>query len=179
MSAIHQMRVEFKAPEDRLLFSVISRNGTEVTLWMTRRFVRLLWPNLVKLASSTPEAAAQQSPDARKSVLRFQHEKALASAKFGSSYDRDKVTSRPLGETPVLVTKARTRRTTDPKGPNQLSFATEDDKPITLSLDDVMLHSLCRLIRQASDKAEWNLTLGDLSPEARPQQAGQAATRLN
>ncbi|MBI1181551.1 MAG: hypothetical protein GC201_13440 [Alphaproteobacteria bacterium] len=166
MSSIHQMRVEFIPPEDRLLLSVISRDGMEVKLWLTRRFVRLLWPNLLKLAESTPEAAAQQSPEAKSSIMRFQHEKALAEARFGKKYDGDKVVDRPFGEAPLLVTKGQIRRVSEPKVGNRLAFVSQDDKPITLTLDDVLLHSLCRLIREAARKAEWDLGLGGLSAES-------------
>ena len=41
MSTIHQMRVEFDPPEDRLLMSIISKDGKEFRMWFTRRFVSL------------------------------------------------------------------------------------------------------------------------------------------
>ena len=165
MSTIHQMRVEFDPPEDRLLMSIIAKDGKEFRMWFTRRFVRLLWPNLLKLAESTPEAAAQQSEAARSSVVRFQHEKAIAATKFTSNYDRDKVTSQHFGEEPVLITQGSIRRIDNPSGANQVAFAAKDGRPVTMALDDVLLHSMVRLIRNASRKAGWDLELGALAGE--------------
>ncbi|MEN3977061.1 hypothetical protein [Emcibacter sp. SYSU 3D8] len=165
MSTIHQMRIEFDAPEDRLLMSIISKDGKEFRMWFTRRFILLLWPNLLKLAESTPEAAAQASEAARRSIVRFQHEKALAASKFTTTYDKDKVVSQHFGEEPVLITQGGIRRIDNPKGPNQVAFMTKDGKPVTMAMDDVLLHSMARLIRNAVKKAGWNLDLGVLAGE--------------
>ncbi len=178
MSTIHQMRVEFDPPEDRLLMSIISKDGKEFRMLLTRRFVRLLWPNLVKLAESTPEAAAQQSDAARKSIVRFQHEKALASSKFTDKYDKDRVVSQYFGEAPVLITEGRIKRIDNPKGPNQVAFMAKDGRPVTMALDDVLLHSMARLIRNAAQKAGWDLDLGALAGDTAATKDGQPASRV-
>ncbi|MEN3953446.1 hypothetical protein [Iodidimonas sp. SYSU 1G8] len=178
MSTIHQMRVQYIAPEDRLLLSVIARDGTEVKLWLTRRFVRLLWPNLVRLAESTPEAAAQPTPDARTSVVRFQHEQALAKARFGAAYDSDKVVTQPLGPDPVLITKGAVRRKAAGES-NQLALVSTEGKPVTLALDDTLLHSLTRLIRNAAKAGEWDLSLGTLTEDPAEKDKARQAHLLN
>jgi hypothetical protein len=179
MSTIHQMRVQYIAPEDRLLLSVIARDGTEVKLWLTRRFVRLLWPNLVKLAESTPEAAAQPTPGGRTSVVRFQHEQAIAKARFGAAYDSDKVVSQPLGPDPVLITKGAVRRKPAAGDSNQLALVSVDGKPVTLALDDTLLHSLTRLIRNAAKAGEWDLSLGTLTEDPAEKDPARLAHLLN
>lgn len=178
MSTIHQMRVEFDPPEDRLLMSIIAKDGKEFRMWFTRRFIKLLWPNLVKLAESTPEAAAQQSDAARTSVVRFQHEKAVASGRFTSKYDSDKVTSQHFGEEPVLITQGSIRRIDNPKGSNQIAFAAKDGRPVTMALDDVLLHSMVRLLRNAAKKAGWDLDLGALAGEAVATRDGQPVPKV-
>lgn len=178
MSTIHQMRVEFDPPEDRLLMSIISKDGKEFRMWFTRRFVKLLWPNLVKLAESTPEAAAQQSEAARKSIVRFQHEKALAASNFTDKYDKEKVVSQYFGEEPVLITQGSIKRIDAPKGPNQVAFMAKDGRPVNMALDDVLLHSMARLIRNAARKAGWGLDLGALAGDATATKDDQPATRV-
>jgi hypothetical protein len=178
MSTIHQIRVVFDPPEDRLLMSIISKDGLEYRMWLTRRFVTLMWPNLVKLAEATPEAAAQQSEEARQSVVRFQHEQAVRSAQFSSTYDSEKVVRQSLGDSPVLITQGSIKRSDDVKEPNRIAFMSKDGKPITLAVDTLLLHSLLRLVRNAVKKADWDLDLGPLSGEGITAQDGDTAQRV-
>ena len=178
MSTIHQMRVEFDPPEDRLLMSVIAKDGREFRMWLTRRFVKLMWPNLLRLAESTPEAAAQKNDAARTSVVRFQHERAVSSGQFTSTYDKDKVTSQHFGEAPVLITQGSIKRVDNPKGVNQVAFTSKDGKPVTMAIDDVLLHAMVRLIRNAARKAGWELDLGALAGDTIATKDGQPVPRV-
>ncbi len=45
---IHQLQLAFDAAEDRLLFRLSTTAGEEFRVFLTRRFVKMLWPHLVR-----------------------------------------------------------------------------------------------------------------------------------
>ena len=49
---LHQLKIDFNAEQDRLLMLVSTDDGAEVRMWLTRRFVKLLWPLLAKRAEA-------------------------------------------------------------------------------------------------------------------------------
>ena len=44
MSTLHQIQMQYDAHEDRGLLRIRTRDGSEFRFWLTRRFVRALWP---------------------------------------------------------------------------------------------------------------------------------------
>ena len=64
---LHQLKVDYDAEQDRLLMLVATTEEIELRLSLTRRFVKLLWPLLVKLAEeASPRIRTQANPEARK-----------------------------------------------------------------------------------------------------------------
>src|SRR5438105_10360177 len=85
---LHQLKVDYDAEQDRLLMQVATSESIEVRLWLTRRFVKLLWPLLVKLAEeASPRIRTQANPEARKALLGLEHEHAVSKADFSKPYD--------------------------------------------------------------------------------------------
>jgi hypothetical protein len=94
---LQQLKVDYDAEQDRLLMLVATNEGVELRLSLTRRFVKLLWPLLVKLAEeASPRIRTQASPEARKALLGFEHEHAVSKADFSKPYDAAG-SARPLG----------------------------------------------------------------------------------
>ena len=63
----------------------------------------------------------------------------------------------PLGETPVLVTQCKAQRRQD--GVHLLSLYPSRGQGIDLSLDTRLLHIVCKLMRDAVARADWDLQL--------------------
>ena len=85
---LHQLKVDYDAEQDRLLMLVATSEGVELRLSLTRRFVKLLWPLLVKLAEeASPRIRTQANPEARKALLGLEHEHAVSKADFSKPYD--------------------------------------------------------------------------------------------
>ena len=101
MSALHQFNLEYNAEQDRLLFRMSTRDGTEIRLWFTRRFVKRLYELLAKLLERDPNVAAQTDPVARKSVVAFQRDSAITQSDFSKEFEEKSTPALPLGEEPV------------------------------------------------------------------------------
>ena len=85
---LHQLKVDYEAEQDRLVMLVATSESVELRLALTRRFVKLLWPLLVKLAEeASPRIRTQASPEARKALLGLEHEYAVSKADFSKPYD--------------------------------------------------------------------------------------------
>jgi len=141
--------------------------AVEVRMTLTRRFVKLLWPLLVKLAEeASPRIRTQASPEARKALLGLEHEHAVSKADFSKPYDAAG-SERPLGEAPLLLARIQTGH--DRNGQPVVALHPAEGQGVTLTLDPVLLHSVCRLLQAAVKKSDWDMELS--LPGVAPQEA--------
>jgi hypothetical protein len=154
---LHQLKIDYVAEQDRLLMLISASDAVEVRMALTRRFVKLLWPLLVKLAEeASPRIRTQANPEARKALLGLEHEQAVAKADFSKPYD-GATRARPLGEDPILLARIQTGR--DRKGNPVVALHPAEGQGVTLTLDPVLLHSVCRLLQAAVKKSDWDIDL--------------------
>lgn len=154
---LHQVKIEFNAEQDRLMLRISTVSGEEALLWLTRRCVLRLWPLLVGGAEASPDVAQRVAdPEAKKALLEFQHEKALSQAQFGKQYE-DVVRTRPLGDSPLLVTKLQRRTVQD--GRVVIGLLPTQGEGIFLTLDEPLLHGVIKLLQKAVERAEWGIKL--------------------
>ena len=153
---LQQITIEFIAEQDRLLMRLAGDDRSEVLLWLTRRCVKLLWPQLVKLAESSPQISLQPAAGARQALLDMERERALASADFSKPYD-EAGRARPLGSEPVLVARMNTGR--NDQGKHMLGLLPREGQGVNLALDDTLLHGVCKLLQDAVDKTDWDMKL--------------------
>ena len=172
---LQQIKIEFIAEHDRLLMRLAGDNRSEVLLWLTRRCVKLLWPQLVKLAESSPDIALQPVPEARQALLDMERERALANADFSKPYD-ETLRERPLGSEPLLIARMNTGR--DNAGKHVLGLLPRAGQGVNLALDDTLLHGVCKLLQDAVDKTDWDMKLA-LPTGYVPGAAEGAPRRLN
>lgn len=157
MSRLHQFGFEYDADEDRLLLKVKTSDHAEIRVWLTQRFIKMMmWPHLQKLTEMEPQVQRQSSPVARKSIISFQRETAIAKTDFSTPYEK-KVTAHPAGEEPQLARRLKVKTSTN--GLHVVTFVTKEGKEIAISLNNQHLHSFCHLLAQAVDKAKWGLGL--------------------
>lgn len=154
---LHQLKVDYVAEQDRILMLIAASEATEVRLWMTRRFVKLLWPLLVNLAEEiSPRIRSQADPEARRALLGLEHEQAISRADFSRPFEQI-ARSMPLGEAPLLLARIQTGH--DANGQPVLAMHPANGQGVTLTLDAVLLHSLCRLLQAAVTKSDWDMEL--------------------
>jgi hypothetical protein len=153
---LHQLKLDFIPEQDRLLLRVSTDNQLEVRLWLTRRALRLLWPLLVQMVRASPEVALQSNPEARDALVGMQHERALSQANFAQPFE-ELPREMPLGTEPILVARMQTNR--DDNGNHILGLLPQQGQGVNLTLDNTLLHSLCKLLQTAVAKSDWDIVL--------------------
>lgn len=123
---------------------------------LTRRYVKLLWPVLLKMLASDQQVTAQESDLAKQEVLSFQHQKATRKMDYSQQYNAN-AEQQPLGTAPVLLSKIAARQAAD--GKQILSIQPEDGQGIDLTLDQNLLHSICKLLQDTVTRADWDIDL--------------------
>ena len=152
---LHQIRIDYTQEQDRLLLRISTDDGSELRFWLTRRFVKGLWPVLMKMAEAVGEARAQHDPTIRTAMLEFEHDKAVRQADFATPYKS--ATNLPLGAEPLLVTRLRAQP--DGSGNAVLSLHPTQGHGMDLAMDSMLLHSLTRLLQGAVGKTDWDIRL--------------------
>ena len=141
-----------------MLFRVSGGDADEVRIWLTRRLVKQLWPNLVQLLSNK---VAQEIPtanhDARRMVLGMQHEAAVGQADFSQPY-RTRPMQFPLGESPFVA--AKITMNVLPSALYLLALHPAEGRGVDLRLTEPLLHGWRRMLQKACREAEWDLALG-------------------
>lgn len=174
---LRQLKVDYNAEQDRLLMLIAASDAVELRMWLTRRFVKLLWPLLVKLAEeASPRIRTQANPEARKALLGIEHQQAVQKADFSKAYEggpRDM----PLGEEPLLLGRMQTGH--DRNGQPVLALHPAEGQGVTLTLDAVLLHSVCRLLQAAVKKSGWDMELKLPGTEAAPAADARAGRTIN
>ena len=156
---LHQLNLHFDPVEDRILLRMTvgaPEALSEFRIWLTRRFAALLWKSLQGAAAESVRADERIAPASRDAVLRFQQESALAQADFSTPFSLGDVAT-PLGDAPILVSRARIART--PRGGHVLSLQAADGPALQINMNDQLLHSFMKLLSEAAGKAQWGLDL--------------------
>ncbi|MGE4218195.1 MAG: hypothetical protein AB7G39_02010 [Alphaproteobacteria bacterium] len=156
-NALHQMTMSYSAEQDRLLFRISTTGGMEAQLWLTRRFVKVLWPALIQSSDGAPAQQVQAPTGRAKEVVRaVAHQEALQKVKLDKPHDQEKRNT-PLTEVPLLVVGGNCRM--GENGITHLTLRTDDGRDISLGLNAELLHGLLHQISTLASKAGWDLDL--------------------
>src|SRR5262245_59704472 len=140
-------------------------DACEYRFWLTRRFVKQLWALLLKMVEW--DKAVQQQFDAamRQTVLEIQHEGYAQQGDFSRRFE-DTPRRYPLGEAPVLLASGKgTRRE---GGLQVLSLHPAQGQGLDLTLDARLLHIFAKLLRDAVERSQWDITLALRDNAAEP-----------
>ena len=155
MTAISQLQMTYTPEEDRILLRINTGSGEEFRFWLTRRFSQLLIQALSTHRDADPDISTQPTPDAKQAVQSFKQEAAQANGDFKQEFKQS--TAFPLGDAPMLAHKLSYAIEA---GKLRLSLQPKDGQGITLTLDSSLNFNITKLLRSASDKAEWGLDWG-------------------
>lgn len=157
---LEQFSASYDSGQDRLMLRIRSNDDAEYRFWITRRYLALLWPLLMKMADDF-SARKTSDPLARNTLAELAHGEAVGKADFASQYREG--SQFPLGEEPILLARITVKPL---HGDTQtLTLLPLQGQGINLDLDERLVHVLARLLQQAAVAAEWGLTL-DVTPGA-------------
>ena len=160
MSGISQIQMSFSPTQDRILLKVDTADSSRFQFWLTRRYVKLLWPVLMRMLSDDARVTARQSDSARDAAAPFPPAQATRRTDY-SGVSRGGPESYPLGTKPVLLSKIALKNT----GRGQtLCVSPQNGEGIDLALSQTLLNSLCGLLRRTVARAGWGLSLDDNFP---------------
>jgi hypothetical protein len=154
MTQLHQIQLTYVPIEDRALLRLSTDDRCEYRFWITRRYAKLLWPALTRSLQSEGNVITQKEPGAKSAVLAFQHEAALAGSDFKTEFKSEKLQT-PLGIDPILLVRIHCRRLDD--NLTLLAMHPEHGQGLELNLNDQLLHSLAKLLRDAVNAGDWQL----------------------
>ena len=151
------MQLSFVPTQDRLVFRLNTKSRQEFRFWMTRRYVKLLWKAIMDMlqAKKRPEV---RDESVRQMVIEAEHKEVVEKSDFKTEYQES--TYLPLGEEPSLLFRVA-MRVPDPgkEGHPVLCLHPEKGEGIEIALNEQILHSLCKLLAETTQKAEWGLDL--------------------
>ncbi len=154
--ALYQMTAEFNPLQDRILFRVSTQKRLEYRVWLTRRLVKNLWGVAVRSFAAEPEVKEQAQPRVKQAVMSMKHQEAVQSSNFTKKHDA-KTKPPPEAGQPLLAISAEIGKT--PEGVIRLTFHTAERKDVNHNLNEDMLHAVCHILQQASDRAGWDMQL--------------------
>ncbi len=154
MSGIKQIFVNYVPAQDRILVRVSTTDDTEMRMWLTRRFVTILWPVMLQMLESDPSVVGQANTQTKQEVLSFRHEEAISKTRFTKSYQSPPQVKQ-VNQVPFLITKLSTKRLDN--GRTQMIFGTAKGRSVQFVVDRTLTHSLCKLIADCTKKATWGL----------------------
>ncbi|MBF0109696.1 MAG: hypothetical protein HQL76_11015 [Magnetococcales bacterium] len=165
---LHQMQIIFSQIADRLMLRINTQDRQEFRFWLTRRFVKRLWPGLAQALARQVRPEASHSPQARAALMDLMHQNAISQTDFNTRFDNQTQTI-PTGPEPILVAKARL--TPLKSGAVVLLLQPETGQGVELVLDAGLLHALTKLFQDTLPQTDWDLSLqlgkqtGDMSAE--------------
>jgi len=159
VSALHQLTMSYVPEQDRILFRLATLDKTEYRMWLTRRFVGVLWGALKQNFANNKELTEFVDNDVREAVLGMQHQEAVQNTDFDTP-PVDDATDATSNTGPMLVIGGSVQPGSPLTG---VIFKTADGSDVRFNLNDQLLHAFCHLIVTTTMRAEWklDLALGD------------------
>ncbi|QTA87854.1 hypothetical protein [Desulfonema magnum] len=169
---IHQFNMQFNPEEDRIIFRLNTVNGEEFRFFLTRRFVKVLWPVLLQLLSNDLKRREPVKAHVVKEVLEFEREEVVSKANFKQQYVEQAKTF-PLGEDIILLFRIQVKQA---PGGDILCLHPSKGKGIEFMVNNTFLHPFCKLLQDAVIKAQWELDY--LFAQNRPVEKAQPSPKV-
>jgi hypothetical protein len=151
--------MSYMPEQDRILFRLATKDKKEYRLYLTRRFVHVLWGALKQTFEKDVELARIIDKDVQEAVLGMKHQEAVQNTDFDTPPAKD-VADATSNTGPLLVIGGKIHPGEKITG---VTLSTADGSDVRFNLNEQLLHAFCHLLVTTSVKADWklNLALGD------------------
>ncbi len=156
---IHQVQMQYLADEDRLLLRLNTHDKVEIRLLITRRYLKILWPNLTKALADSP-GMQQYDQNTRRAAAAFEHQNVMSSADVSKQF-KEEQQQLAWGEEALLLTKVAVRKSKE--GVTILNLAGSRGNGMDIAQGSQVLHYIYKLILDSIGHTDWDLRLQDLS----------------
>lgn len=160
-NALHQMTMGYAAEHDRVLFRISTTEGLETQLWLTRRFIKLLWSILITAMEALPRQASEDDRN-RAAARAVEHQEALQKVMMNKPHDTEE-RNKLLTETPLMVVGGKC--SVNREGITHIILKIKTGQDITLDLNAELFHGLLHQIITVTSKADWGLDLMITQPD--------------
>ena len=163
-----------------------TKKNTEYQLWMTRRFVRIMWRALIKIMESDPNLAKEQAPkeqvtedrmgkdqapkaqvskeqmpkdqapEVKDAIMAMQHQESIQNSDFSQKHAKGNV-NLMANTGALLVIGGQVKPVNENR--TRINFQTDKGTGIEFFLNKKLLHALCHMIIKSAQKAQWDLEL--------------------
>jgi len=151
--SVRQLQIANDSVQDRLVLRIATDANEEIRIFLTRRFLREIWPHLSRLLTSQLAHGTAEGDDAS------EHE----ATGFEQAFREDNPIY-PLGATPLLASEVTFEGSTEDF--TRLIFREGRERSFSLDLTGELLQALCSMLRAASEQAKWDLGLNYESASA-------------
>lgn len=160
--SVRQLQVATDSVQDRLVLRIATDSNEEIRIFVTRRFLREIWPHLsrtlLEQLDALPPLAEHGESDGE-------------AASFEQAFREDNP-HYPLGSKPLLASEATFDRADDQL--LHLTFREGRERSFSLNLNPELLQALCAMLRAAAEQAKWDLSLDYDRPAATGKTTGKS-----
>jgi len=161
-SPLHQLTMTYSPEQDRVMLRIGTKEKTEYQLWMTRRFVRVMWGALVQTIERDPNLAKDLLPDVKDAVMAMEHQESIQGSDFSQKHEKSNV-NLTSNTGALLVTGGQVKPVNSDL--TRINLKTENGMGVEFSLNKQLLHALCHMMVTSAQTAEWDLELAIGDPQ--------------
>ena len=180
-SPLHQLTMTYSPEQDRVMLRIGTKESTEYQLWMTRRFVRIMWRALIKIMerdtnlakdwipedrvtedrvpkdrTSKDQVPKDNIPEVKDAIMAMQHQESVQNSDFSQKHAKGNV-NLMANTGALLVIGGQVKPVNEDR--TRINFKTEKGTGIEFFLNKKLLHALCHMIIKSAQRAQWDLDL--------------------
>ena len=175
-SPLHQLTMTYSPEQDRVMLRIGTKENTEYQLWMTRRFVRIMWRTLIQIMERDPNLAKDwapedrvtedrvpkdqvpkdQVPEVKDAIMAMQHQESVQNSDFSQKHAKGNV-NLMANTGALLVIGCQVKPMNEDR--TRINFKTDKGTGIEFFLNKKLLHALCHMIIKSAQRAQWDLDL--------------------